>query len=78
MSVVLYAGEAWAVVQKNHPLAVYQMNWLRRNCDISLLEYVPAVNILNRCNTFSVESQLQSKRLRWLAHTLRMPHNNLP
>ncbi len=28
-------------------------------------------------NKFSVESQLQSKRLRWLGHTLRMPDDRL-
>ena len=26
----------------------------------------------------SVESQLQSKRLRWLGHTLKMPNDRLP
>ena len=36
------------------------------------------MDILNRCNTLSVESQLQSKRLRWLGHVFRMPHNTLP
>ena len=28
--------------------------------------------------TFSVESQLQSKRLRWLGHVFRMPTDRLP
>jgi len=39
---------------------------------------VPNVVILNRCNTLSVESQLQGKRLRWLGHVFRMPNNRLP
>lgn len=34
--------------------------------------------MLNRCNTLSVESQLQSKGLRWLSHVLRMPDDRLP
>ena len=34
--------------------------------------------LLTRCNTFSVESQLQSKRLRWLGHMFRMPDDRLP
>ena len=42
-------------------------------CDTSLQDHVPNVVILTRCNTFSVESQLQSKRLRWLGHMFRMP-----
>jgi len=33
-----------------------------------LRDHVPNVVILNRCNTLSVESQLQGKRLRWLGH----------
>ncbi len=48
------------------------MNCLRRICGISLRD------ILNRCNTLSVESQLQGKRLRWLGHTFRVPSDRLP
>ena len=42
--------------------------------------HVPNVGILNRCSTFSVdpESQLQSNRLRWLGHTVRMSADTLP
>ena len=36
------------------------------------------VVILNRYNTLSAESQLQSKRLRWLGHSFRMPNDRLP
>ena len=65
MSVLLYSGETWAVVKQHiSPLAVFQMNCLRRICGISLRDHVPNVDILNRCHTLSVESQLQSKRLR--------------
>ena len=45
---------------------------------ISLRDHVPNVDILNRCNTLSVESQLQGKRLRWLGHVFRMPNDRLP
>ena len=31
-----------------------------------------------RCNTSSVESQLRSKRLRWLGHIFRIPNDRLP
>ena len=79
MSVLLYSGETWAVV-KHHisPLAVFQINCLRCICGISLCDHVPNVVILNRCNTLSVESQLQGKRLRWLGHVFRMPNDRLP
>ena len=74
MSVLSYAGETWAVGHKNiTPLAVLQINCLRHICGISLRDHVPNVDILNSCNTSSVESQLQSKRLRWLGRTFRMP-----
>ena len=41
------------------PLAVFQMNCLRCICGYSLRDHVPHVDILTRCNTFVVESQLQ-------------------
>jgi len=50
----------------------------KRICGISLRDHVPNVDILNRCNTLSVESQLQGKRLRWLGHVFRMPNDRLP
>ena len=76
---LLYSGETWPVVQKhNSPLAVFQVSCLRRICGISLRDHVPNVDILTRCNTFSVESQLQSKRIRWLGHMFRMPDDRLP
>ena len=77
----LYAGETWAVGHKTFtPLAVFQMNCLRRICGISLRNHVPNVDMLNRCNTSSVESQLRSQRLtdRWLGHTFSMPNDRLP
>ncbi len=79
MSVLLYSGETWAVVRQHiSPLAVFEMECLRRICGISLRDHVPNVVILNRCNTLSVESQLQGKRLRWLGHFFRMPDDRLP
>ena len=39
--------------------------------------HVPTVDILKMCSNFSVESQLQSKGLRWLGHTFRMVDNRL-
>ena len=45
-------------------MAVFQINCLRRICGISLHDHVPDVDISNRCNTLSVESQLQGNRLR--------------
>ena len=73
MSVLLYSGETWAVVKQHiSPLAIFQMNCLRCICGISLCNHVPKVDILNRCNTLPVESQLQGKRLRWLGDVFRM------
>ncbi len=64
--------------QHTSPLAVFQMNCLQRICGISPRDHVPNVVILNRCNTLSVESQLQGKRPRWLGHVFRMPYDRLP
>ena len=85
VSILLFSAETWAVVkQQGSPLTVFQMNCLQSICicGVSLREttYMPNVVILsvNRCNTLSVESQLQSNRLRWLGHTFRIPGNTLP
>ncbi len=52
----------WAVVkQRISPLAVFQMNCLRRVCGISLRNQVLNVDMLHGRNTFSVESQLEGK-----------------
>jgi len=54
------------------------MNCLQRICGISMRDHVPNVVILIRCKTFSVGSQLQSNRLRWLGHIFKMPNDRLP
>ena len=62
----------------HQPFGCVLMNCLRRICGISLPNHVPNVDILNRCNTLSVKSQLQGKRSRWLGHFFRMPDGTLP
>ena len=39
---------------------------------------MPNVEILASCHTFSVESQVKTKRLRWFGHLCRMPDTRLP
>ena len=58
-------------------LAVFQMNCLQCVYGISLREHVPNANIMIRCNTLSVGSQLQSNRLRWLGQVCRMTRTRL-
>ena len=65
MSVLLYAEETWAVVHKNiTPLAVFQMNCLRRICGISLRDYVPNVDLSNRQNLFCGVSAAKTRAAR--------------
>ena len=79
MSLLLCSGETWAVVKQHiSPLAVLRMNCLQCICGISLRDHVPNVVTLHRCNTLSVESQLQRKRLRLLGHIFRMPKDRSP
>ena len=65
MSVLLYSGETWPVVQEHvSPLAVFQMNCLQ--CGIVAFPCGTMCQMLiylTRCSTFAAESQLQSKRL---------------
>ena len=66
MSVLLNPGETWAAVKQHmSPLTASQMNCLRRTCGIPLRDHVPYVVIPDSCNTLSVESPLQGKRLGW-------------
>ena len=67
-SVLLYSRSMGCCETQSSPLAVFQVNCLRCICGISLCDHVQNVVILNRCNTLSVESQLQGKRVRWLFH----------
>ena len=61
-----------------HQLSVFHMRCLRRICGISLLDHITNSVILKRCETFPVESQLRSKRLRWFGHICRMADSKLP
>ncbi len=73
MTVLLYSGETWSLLDKHlHQLSVFHMRCLRRICGISLLDHITNSVILKRCETFPVESQLRSKRLRWFGHICRM------
>ena len=75
MSVLLYSGFTWAVVKQHiSPLAVFQLNCLRRICGV--YDPAPNVAILDRCNTLSAGSQRQKPR--WLGHVFRMPKDRLP
>ena len=78
MTVLLYSGETWSLLDKHlHQLSVFHMRCLRRICGISLLDHITN-SVIWRCETFPVESQLRSKRLRWFGHICRMADSRLP
>ena len=62
MTVLLYGGETWSLLDK-HPnqQSVFHMRCSRRICGISLLDHITNPVILKRCETLSVDSQLRSK-----------------
>ena len=68
MPLLLCSGETWAVV-KDELLPMHLWHFW--------CSHVPNIVILNRCITLSVESQLQSKTLRWLGHVFRTPNDRL-
>ena len=79
MTVLLYGGETWSLLDKHlNPLSVFHMRCLRRICGISLTDHVSNQEILLQCDTFSVDSQLRNKRLRWFGHVCRMSDFRLP
>ncbi len=79
MTVLLYSGETWSLLDKHlHQLSVFHMRCLRRICGISLLDHITNSVILKQCETIPVESQLRSKRLSWFGHICRMADSRLP
>ena len=79
VTVLLYGGETWSLLDKHlHQLSVFHMRCLRRICGISLLDHITNSIILKRYETFSVDSQFSSKRLRWFGHICRISHSRLP
>ncbi len=54
------------------------MHCLRRICGILLLDHITNSVMLKRRESFHVESQLRSKRLRWFGHICRMSDIRLP
>ncbi len=73
-----------AVVKDNLALQLFSCEHLAMHlwhisvAYISLRDHVLNVVILNRCNTFSKESQLQGRRIRWIGPDFRMPCDELP
>ena len=79
MSGLLYGGATWSLLPKHlGDLSAFRMQCLRRICGISLLDHVLNQQDLSKCKTFSVESQLRHKRLRWYGHVCRMFDTRLP
>ena len=77
MTVLLYGGETWSLLDKYlHQLSVFRMRW--QICGISLLDHITNSVILKGCESFPVESQLRSKRLRWFGHICRRADSRLP
>jgi len=74
MTVLLYGGDKTCSLLDKHldQMSVFHMRCLRRICGISLLNHIANPVILKRCETFSVDSQLKSKRLRWFGHICRI------
>ena len=53
MTVLLYSGETWSLLDKHlHQLSVIHMRCLRRICGILLLDHITNSAILKRCKTF--------------------------
>ena len=79
MSLLLYSGKTWPVVPKTHqPFGCLPDELLATRLSHFFAGPCAKFDILTRCNTFPVESQLQSKRLRWLGYMFRMPDKGLP
>ena len=63
MTVLLYSGETWSLLDKLHQLSVIHMRCLRRICGILLLDHITNSAILKRCKTFLSNLSLEARGL---------------
>ena len=64
MTVLLYSGETWSLLDKHlHQLSVIHMRCLRRICGILLLDHITNSAILKRCKTFLSNLSLEARGL---------------
>ena len=79
LTTLLYASETWVIYAKQvRRLNSFHMRCLRKIMGISWQDKVSNVEILQKTGLQSMQTMLDTKRLRWLGHVERMCPNRIP
>ena len=76
---LLYGCETWTLNRKQlRRLEKFHQNTLRKIARIKWFHKVTNYEVLKRCNIHSLQSMIDSARLRWTGHVVRMENDRIP
>ena len=79
LSTLLYAAETWTLYQRHiKKLEAFHQRFLRAICGIEWQDLVSDLELLQRCKTISIETNIHHRQLRWCGHIARMSDQRLP
>ena len=78
LSTLLYAAETWTLYQRHiKKLEAFHQRCLRAICGIKWQNLVSDLEVLQRCKTISIETNIRHRQLRWCGHIARMSDQRL-
>ena len=76
---LLFGCEAWTLTKKQTMrLEKFHQTCLRRIAKIKWFHKVTNYEVLDRCKIHSVQSMIDSAKLRWTGHVVRMNNDRIP
>ena len=79
ISTLLYGAETWTYYQCHiKQLQRFHISCLQKILGLTWKDRIPHTEIHERTNTYSIETLVVEKQLRWLGHVIRMPEDRIP
>lgn len=79
LTTLLYGCETWTLTAKQMKrLESFHMTTLRKIARIRWFHKVPNTEVLSRCNITSLKAMIDTARLRWTGHVVRMDDSRIP
>ena len=76
---LLYGSETWTLNKKQTArLETFHQTCLRKIAKIRWFHKVTNYEVLSKCHISSLESMLDTARLRWIGHVVRMKNDRIP
>ena len=76
---LLYGCETWTLNTKQlKRLEVFHLATLRKIAKIKWIHKVPNYEVLSRCNINTLQSMIETAKLRWTGHVVRMSDSRIP